>query len=191
MDDPEILGGLPADYRCLLGEANGFIMFDGGLHIRGACLQPEWHSIRRRWEGELALHSLFPAVRDDDVPFGEDCMGDQFILRQGVVHRLAAETGNLSSWNVSLSDFLEEAQKHPIGYLHLEPLIQFRREQGRYLAPGELLSAYPFFCMAESANGVHLEAVPALKWVSFLAYVAGQLAKLPDGTKVEFKFVDK
>jgi len=45
--------------------------------------------------------------------------------------------------------------------------------------------------MAEAADGVHLEAVPALKLVSFLAYVAGQLASLPDGTKVEFKFVDK
>jgi hypothetical protein len=191
MDDQEIFGRLPADYRYLLGEANGFIMFGGGLHIRGVCLQPEWHSLRRVWEGEFALHSLFPAVRPDDVPFGEDCMGDQFILREGVVHRLAAETGGLSSLNVGLPGFLEEAQKSPIDYLHLEPLLQFHEEQARYLLPGELLSAEPLFCMAEAANGVDLEAVPALKWISFLAYVAGQLAKLPDGTKVQFKFVDE
>ena len=118
-------------------------------------------------------------------------MGDQFILREGMVHRLAAETGDLSSLALGLSAFLEEAQRRPIAYLHLEPLVQFHREGGRYLTPGELLSAYPLFCTAEAADGVHLEAVPALKLVSFLAYVAGQLASLPDGTKVEFKFVDK
>ncbi len=191
VDDPEIVGRLPTEYRSLLGEANGFILFDGGLHIRGACVQPEWHSLRRAWEGENAIHSLFPAIHRDDVPFGQDCLGDQFILRDGIVYRLAAETGDLSSLGVGLSGFLEEAQRRPIGYLHLEPLVQFNREQGRYLVPGELLSAYPLFCMAEAADGVHLEAVPALKWISFLAYVAGQLARLPDGTKVNFKFVDK
>ena len=191
VDDSEILDRLPSDYRYLLGDTNGFIMFDGGLHIRGACLQPEWHSLRNAWEGEHALHSLYPSVLPQDVPLGEDCMGDQFILREGVVHKLAAETGGLSSLGVSLTAFLEEAQKHPLDYLALHPLVQFHREQGRYLHPGELLSAVPLFCMAESGARVHLEAVPSQKWVSFLAYVADQLAKLPNGTKVRFKFVDK
>jgi hypothetical protein len=191
VDDSEILDRLPSDYRYLLGDTNGFTMFDGGLHIRGACLQPEWHSVRKAWEGEHALHLLYPSVLPQDVPLGEDCMGDQFILRQGIVHKLAAETGALSSLGVSLTAFFEEAQKHPVDYLALHPLIQFHREQGRYLHPGELLSAEPLFCMADSGKGVHLEAVPSQKWISFLAYVAGQLAKLPNGTKVRFKFVDK
>ena len=52
------------------------------------------------------------------------------------------------------------------------------------------MSAYPLFCMAEAADGVHLEPAPALKLVSFLACVAGQLANLPDGAKVTYKFVD-
>ncbi len=45
-----------------LARPTGFIMFDGGLHIRGACIQPKWHSLRKAWEGEFALHLLYPTV---------------------------------------------------------------------------------------------------------------------------------
>jgi hypothetical protein len=191
ISDPETLARLPQDLRQLLAEANGFVMFDGGLHIRGACLEPEWHSLRKVWEGEFALSSLYPIIRSEDVPFAEDCMGDQFILREGTVHRLAAETGQLSSLEAGLFDFLDQAQKSPIEYLCLHPLVQFQRERGHFISPGELLDANPFFCMAEAGAGVHLEAVSALERLSFLAYVAGQISKLPDGTKIRFKFVDK
>jgi hypothetical protein len=75
-DDPKTLARLPADDRYLLGEANGFVMIDGSLHVRRACLQPPWHSLRVAWEGEFALHSLYPAIRPEDVAFGQDCMGD-------------------------------------------------------------------------------------------------------------------
>ena len=190
LDDLEILGKLPAEMRQLLGGVNGFVMFDGGLHIRGACLLPEWHSLRKVWEGEMALSSLYPMVRPDDVPFGEDCMGDQFVLRDGIVHRLAAETGELSSLEVGLFTFLDESQKRPVDYLSLHPLLQFQKEQGRSIKPGELLDANPFFCMEESKDGVCLEAVPTLERISFLAHVAGEIAKLPNGAKIRFKFVN-
>jgi hypothetical protein len=190
INDPEILARLPQDLRQLLAGMNGFIMFDGGLHIRGACPEPEWHSLRKVWEGALALSALYPVIRPDDVPFAEDCMGDQFVLRDGVVHRLAAETGELSSLEAGAFDFLDKAQEDPTEYLCLQPLLQFQQEQGRSISPGELLDANPFFCMAESEEGVQLEAVPALERLSFLAHVAGQISKLPDGAKIQFKFVD-
>src|SRR6266446_5473413 len=40
-----------------------------------------------------ALHRLFPALNPFDLPFGQDCTGDRFILRDGVVHRLSGEAG--------------------------------------------------------------------------------------------------
>ncbi|HMD53792.1 MAG TPA: hypothetical protein VKJ65_04500 [Phycisphaerae bacterium] len=191
ISDSEILTRLPQDLQQLLAEVNGFIMFDGGLHIRGACFEPEWHSLRKVWEAELALFSLYPAIRSDDVPFAQDCLGDQFVLRNGVVHRLAGETGQLSSLGVGLFAFLDEAQKGPVKYLGLHPLVQFQRENGHFIRPGELLDANPLFCMQESGAGVHFEAVPALKRLSFLAHVAGQISRLPDGTKIKFKIVNK
>lgn len=188
--DLEILAKIPADLRYLLTEINGCIMFDGGLHIRGACVEPEWHSLRKLWEGEMALHLLYPNVRIDDVPFGEDCLGDQFLIRNRIVHRLSAETGEISSLEISLAVFLEEAQKNPVEFLSLHPLLKFQHDKGCSIKPGELLASWPLFCMAEAGTGVELWAVPALKHISFLAHVADKISKVPDGGKVEIKFVD-
>ncbi|HEX9961810.1 MAG TPA: hypothetical protein VGB00_12805, partial [Pyrinomonadaceae bacterium] len=89
--DVEILAKVPEDYRQLLTETNGFVLFDGGLHVRGAVLSPDWHSLRKVWLGDFALYKLFPAIEKTDVPFAQDCLGDQFVLRNGVVYKLDAE----------------------------------------------------------------------------------------------------
>src|SRR4051812_2832298 len=87
IDDGEVLNRLPADLARLLHEVNGFIAFEGGLHVRGACHRPAWHSLRNAWVGEDAFHRLYDGVQTEDVPFAEDCMGDQFLLREGRVWR--------------------------------------------------------------------------------------------------------
>ena len=71
--------------------------FDGGLHVHGACLDPGWHSLRHVLEGPEALYRLYSVLAPTDIPFAQDALGDQFILRQGIVHRLAAETGDLEA----------------------------------------------------------------------------------------------
>jgi hypothetical protein len=63
IDDTEFLARLPQEISSALQSKNGFIAAGGGFHVRGACLRPAWHSIRAAWEGEFALHRLFPAVR--------------------------------------------------------------------------------------------------------------------------------
>ena len=103
IDDHEILAKIPANLAGLLQQLNGFIQFHGGLHVRGACRQPSWHSLRDAWVGVHAFHSLYPTVHPEDVPFTEDCLGDQFLLRDERVHRLAAETGELQALNLSLA----------------------------------------------------------------------------------------
>src|SRR3712207_5944084 len=107
--DTEILERIPEDYRGLLNQTNGFILFDGGLHIRGAVLAPEWHSLRKVWLGDSALHKLFPAINESDVPFAQDCLGDQFVLRAGVVHKLEAEAGEVETLGMNLESFLKYA----------------------------------------------------------------------------------
>lgn len=186
MDDQETLDRLPEDYRALLAQMNGFIKFGGGLHVRGACLEPDWHSLRQVWTGERALHQLFPQLQADDIPFGQDALGDQYLLRNGVVHHLRAETGALDSLQCGLFDFLAAAEADPVEYLALVPLLKFQ-EQGQHLEPGYLLSAYPPFCTPESAKGVHLDAVPTLERIAFLAHFAAQIAELPDGQKFRIK----
>jgi len=104
---------LPADLQSLLLDANGFVIFDGGLHVRGICDAPDWHSLERFWIGEYALWRLYPTVRPDDVPFAQDFLGDQFLLRRGRVIHLDGEIGSIDEVGLGLNEFLESAFTNP------------------------------------------------------------------------------
>jgi len=177
--DIEILDRVPEDYGRLLNQTNGFILFDGGLHVRGAVLDPEWHSLRKAWLGASALHKLFPAIEETDVPFAQDCLGDQFVLRAGIVNKLDAEIGDVERLGMSLETFLSHAHENPVEFLSLQPLLQFISEGGK-LRPGQLLSVYPPFITKESADGVSLKAISMYDRLGFLADFARQVAVPPN-----------
>lgn len=186
IDDPETLARLPEDLVELLEQVNGFRQFGGGLHVRGACLEPAWHALRSAMVGDDAFYKLYPdEVDPSDVPFAEDCLGDQYLLRGGLVWQLVAETGEVEPMDLTLEEFLQAAQDDPEEFLCLNPLSQYRRD-GDALDPGELLSNMPPFCVAESAEGVTLEAVPALDRRRFLADLAARVRELPEGGTLRF-----
>lgn len=185
-DDAQILGELPHELRGVLSAINGFVLFGGAMHVRGALHEPDWHSMRAHWRGPVALAALYPAVDADDVPFAQDCVGDQFLLRDGSVVRLCAETGDVEPLGMSLAEFLERACADPTEFLGAHPLIQHRNDGGE-LQPGMLLHAYPPFCIQGSAAGVSLRAVPAVELIRAHALLARQLASVPDGTRVRIR----
>lgn len=184
IDDHEILARLPAELRGLLERVNGYVAYHGGLHLRGACTAPEWHSLRAAWLGPDALHRLFPGVRPDDVPFAEDALGDQYLMRSGVVHRLSAETGEVESLEVDLAAFDQAVRADPVEALSLQPLEEFRAGGGS-LEPGQLLDVQPPFVFQESAAGVSYRAIPAGERIRWLAELARSIADVPDGGRVE------
>ena len=67
VDDPELFELLPPELRALLEQINGFVQFGGGLHIRGASRDPDWHSLRRVWMSDHAFHSYYRAMGATDV----------------------------------------------------------------------------------------------------------------------------
>jgi hypothetical protein len=184
IDDHETLDRLPADFRALLAEANGFVAYHGGFHVRGACRTPEWHSLRDAWVGPSAFHELYEAVEPTDVPFAEDAVGDQWLLRGGEVIQLLAETGGIEALGVDLRSFLANVQASPVEALGLHPVLQFRADAGALL-PGQLLNVYPPFCTEESAAGVSLAAVSTQERRLFLADLARQL---PDSGQFKITF---
>ena len=186
IDDLAILSRLTHVHRDLLRRVNGYIAYHGGLHVRGACHEPHWHSLRTVWEGTNALHTLYPALSPEDVPFAQDAVGDQYLLRESTVHRLSAETGEVFSLDVGLAEFDARVHADPITYLSLEPLERFRAEGGA-LAPGELLSVYPPFCTEEATAGVSLRAVPAEERLAFLAMLAAQIRGAAPDTRIDLR----
>ena len=187
--DEDLLFRLPKPLRGLLKQLNGFILHQGGLHVRGACDEPEWHSLRRVWTGPSALHELYNVVFAEDIPFGQDCVGDQFLLREENVVRLLAETGELEELNLGLHDFLRRATKDPDETLGMSPLKQFENS-GERLQPGQLLHVYPPFCTKESASGVSLRPVSALELIGWHADFAQQISSLGDGESFQIEIGD-
>jgi len=185
-DDPELLDELPQELVDILRQTNGLVAFRGGLHLRGACRFPTWHALRSAWRGPDSVAAHYRAVEAEDVPFAQDALGDQFVLRRGHVFRLSGETGDLEPLGATLDEFLAAACADPVGYLHLGPLQQFEAE-GKRLEPGQLLSVYPPFCTHEAANGVSLQAVSVADRLGSLAALVARLEGLPEGARLQFK----
>jgi hypothetical protein len=138
-------------------------------------------------EGDLALHRMYSRVLVSDVPFAQDCVGDQFLLREGKVLRLVAETGDVEHVASGLAAFLESANADPVEYLSLQPLLKLH-DEGGVLEPGMLIHVYPPFCTKEAANGISVRAVPAREVILFHAELA---SKLPgEGGQIQIEVGD-
>ncbi|MGC1443490.1 MAG: hypothetical protein WA888_23005, partial [Burkholderiaceae bacterium] len=138
INDDRLLNVLPAELACVLRRVNGFVQFDGGLHMRGICSEPQWHSLAYWWTGDGAFCRHYDAVEPGDIPFAQDCLGDQFLLRDGRVVQLYAETGEVQPLELGLVEFLENANVDPIDFLGMEPLLQLQQQSGS-LQPGQLI----------------------------------------------------
>jgi hypothetical protein len=189
LDDVELLRELPEGLTSVLASVNGFILVNGALHVRGATLMPLWHSLREIWKGANSLSSLYPVVEETDVPFAQDCLGDQFLLRANKVWRLFAETGELEAMDCGLREFLEAAENDPIEFLSAQPLLLFQK-QGFQLNPGKLLHAFPPYCTVDSGRDISLGEISADELIRFHADFASQIANVKDGEQIEIRIVD-
>jgi hypothetical protein len=182
IDDPDILSATPEDLSSLLRDANGFILYHGGLHVRGAVISPAWHSLRHAIEGPEAFHRLYDAVLPTDIPFAQDCFGDQFLLRDGAVFRLEAETGEIEETSANLGNFFSSVSNDAFEFLSFDADLR--------LEPGQLMHAYPPFCVERPESGYSLKAVPALELIQFHADFAKQISNVPESGQVQVRIVD-
>ncbi len=178
VDDQELVPLLPPELRSLLEQVNGYVQFGGGFHLRGASRDPEWHSLRRAWMSDEAFHLFYRAISETDVPFAQDFMGNQFLLRAGMVIKLHTETGEVEELAMGLMDFLEAIQADPDELLSLYILQEFRTGGGG-LEPGELLNADPPIESIQEGEGVTMAPVPADEQLGFLRRHHRQIRVVP------------
>ena len=179
-DDTKLLSRLPEPLSALVADSGGFILEDGAIHFRGCASTPPRNSLREAWFGDQAFHFLYSEVGESDVPFAQDQVGDQYLLRGDAVVHLDAETGKVGSFAVDLESFVAGISNDISEYLNVG--LQYRIE------PGFLLHAHPPFCTAESAQGSSLRPVPAVERITFHADLARQMRDLPDGSRIDFTF---
>jgi hypothetical protein len=182
VDDVEILRELPPELVRILSDTNGFILHDGALHVRGASITPEWHSLRVALREPSAFHTIYENVHATDIPFAQDQVGDQFLLRDGRVLRLSSETGDIEPLADSLDEFFSRVAADIEGFLNAG--------LGHTMQPGQLLLAFPPFVFQESGAGASLKAVRAGEVILFHADLARQIRDIPDGGQIKIKVVD-
>ena len=191
LESPEKLQQLPGDLIELLWQINGFVAYAGGLHVRGMVEEPNWHSFERYCSGEMALHKLFRELEEYDLPFAQDFMGNQFVLRDQEVLRLRGDTGRIRNLGVDVAGFLGKVREDPIGYLQLELLAEYHQLHGS-LEPGFLVHSMPPLCMRRDDKKLALKSAPVDNVLSFLANFARQIADVPEGEEVNLRlFVPK
>jgi hypothetical protein len=202
-DDAGLLASVPAVLRALLEQdTSGFIQFHGGLHYRGACRQPRWHSLRAAWLGPKAIHKAYPSMSKDDIPFAQDYLGNQYILRDELVMRVMGETGEVGPPIPGLAVIDKDVTIDPPG-LRLEvfipsiqgfdgaldlDLLDRYLKAGQTLEPGDLMHVYPPMCSREAASGIGLRAstMKAQARLDFLTTVAGAFRDAAPGTLPSF-----
>ena len=181
LDDKRTLRRLPGALRDILRTINGFIAFDGGFHMRGACREPSWHSIAAAMQGEHAIHRLFAPVSPADIPFAQDALGDQFLLREDGVWRLRAETATMIKLDQDLDTFFATLQREPLEVLDMDPLIAYRRQAG-HMPPGHLLQVEPPFCLQEQVGApVKLSVAEVRVVLERLSQLAAKVNLTPEG----------
>ncbi len=185
LTDLVTLARLPVYLQTFLRAQNGVVAYFGGLHLRGCVAAPGWHSLAAVWQGERALWRTYAELKKSDIPFGQDCVGNQFLLRGDAVWFLDTETGELADLDVDFKHFLFGAEKFPLDALGMEPLRAFQ-QAGGVLQPGQLLSLYPPLCIASNrAAAPAAKAVPVARRLDWLADFYRQIKDLPDGQAVK------
>jgi len=183
VSDAATFARLPLVLQGFLLQCNGLLAYQGGLHVRGCCAAPAWHSLREAWDGTTALHTRYAAVRPTDIPFAEDYTGNQFLLRGEEVMFLDTETGETAYLRVGFEQFISGVEKFPQQALGLELLISYLKGGG-HLRPGELLSVQPPQCVEAPDQQRTLRPQPTAERLAFLASFYRQIKNLPDGQAI-------
>ena len=166
IDNTEVLDLLPPDMKLFYQEVNGLVAYNGGFQIRGIGTQPSWNSLEDAWKGENAFHKTYPNLNSDDIPFAQDCLGDQYVYRAGSIWQLLTETGELDDLELDFDEFIDEVTEDPVEFLALYPLIDFI-DAGNELQPGELLVPnIPFSVETEEEYTFTIQPIHVrLKWL--------------------------
>ncbi len=171
---------LPANFAGLLRQINGFVCLHGGFHVRGFCRAPAWHALSTVTEGPRALHAHYRSVQPGDLPFGEESLGDQFLLRDGEVHRLYTETDQIEALSIGLGTFLGGLASEAI--FELPDFLYDWYSQGR-LTADKAVQVYPPFAAAKPESGYSFAPVPRLELLDYHIELSKQIRDLPEGTR--------
>jgi hypothetical protein len=168
-------------HRALLELANGAFLFDGALHLFGACEAPPWHSLSA-WNAPATWRDAYGDLAGGLVFFAEDAFGDQYAYSGigGEVVLFEAELGRAVHAAPSFTAWIEALSTAAESLLPIELV----RAHGR-ASPGKQLYAYPPLFSVEAKDGVSIGDVDAVEAMRARGQLARQIRDLPPGTQIK------
>ena len=180
IDDIDTFDILPDFLKDFYLSQNGFVAFNGGFHFRGCVKTPKWHSIKEIWFGDIKLSRLFASVDINDIPFAQDCFGDQFLIRKNTILRLSSETDEILDLGIDFNGFLNQIYNNPFEFLNIDNI------DIPGLKPGQLINVIPPFCV-KADKGYSFKPIDMIEQIRFLSEFSKQIKDLPNGTMIDFK----
>lgn len=176
---------MPFEIQQLLRNMNGVTLLDGGLTFYNCTRENVWNALVYAIAGENALYKTYDQLRANDIPFAIDSFGDQYLLRDGQVHHLFAESGALENMDISLFDFIDKVSTDTVEFLNLHPHVRLR-QQDKKLGENQLYSVYPPFMM-QSEKERAFKAIDAKELIDYQKRLYIQWRDIPDGVNVRIE----
>jgi hypothetical protein len=170
IDDFETFNLLPQYLRDFFLKINGFIIRTGVLHIRGCVKEPKWHSLKEIWYGECKLSNLYQSIKINDIPIGQDCLGNQFFLRKNIIHLLNSEFDEVDNLKIDFRQFIEEMNDLT------DEELDVKKMQNIILEPGQLINSDPPLAII-SPIGYSFKAIDAIEQIKNLSILSKILKK--------------
>lgn len=172
---------LPTEFNSFSHFKEGAWLYKGGLQVRGVDPSHEILDLHKYWQGDSSINDQYDILLDADIPFAQDCFGDQFIYREGEILLLSAECGELEHISESLSSFFSWVKSDPYTNLNITDDLE--------VSIGELLFAWPPYCTEQGDNAT-IKATPAHEVIALHADLAKKIGGLPDGGSLSINVVD-
>lgn len=125
--DPALLARLPQAVRSLVEHLSG-VWLDGALHIRGAEVEPAWHSLAAAWDAPDAVPARL-GLPASDIPIARTTFGDELVVRGHDVLRIEAGTRAAKPLGTSIGGLVAELERDPARLLLLDPARRTHRPE--------------------------------------------------------------
>lgn len=187
----EIPSTIPGDLAKLIATRNGFVAFEGALHVfHFAHPDVPGEGDLTRWNAPETWRDAYAdLVETNDVFFAEDVFGNQFCIRHGRIWCFDSETGE--------ADFLADDMEAWAGeivanfaVLTGQPLAHDWQVAHGSLALGQRLVPKIPFVLGGEFTVANLRAVESVKGMRFRGDIAQQLRDLPDGAPIELRTIE-
>ena len=182
-------GRLGEELLAMLNLKNGFYAFESALQVFPAAHFAQEMTLSR-WNSHGLWKFEYDGIADGKLFFAQEAFGNQFCIFQDQVWFFDAETGNVEFCADSMEGWAEKIlsdYEMQTAY----PFMHHWQKANGSIEPGHRLMPKMPFVLGGDFKLTNLYSLNAVSAMRFRGYLANQIKDLPDGTKIEFKIIDR